>query len=695
MLLLLLLLLPWTLHARPDRKKTLIIADVSASVRNSDEINPDWVKRALKHAMESYLPTGRNNKVMLYECATRSQLLLDWTSVREKATIIAAIDRMTFDWDYEESFTNWEACLASALDKDAKNVYFITDGNPTTYVGQPGNPPSDDAALNMQKAVAMADAVKAQGSTLTPLGVGEYVTNANLARIAGPCGHECWSGYNYFHLTNFRDLRDGVRDGLIVHNSRMADEKALEYVHTNKREAVDPETDDWILSAMDGRVLDSSSPRYRDKGETLEGVVGRDPADLAPLFWPMGDERVRVHHKMNGRYVRNRLVTIPGTARGIVGVRTHLALRATCEECVDNQTACVSGCGVPCRFCRDAWEIGSPLAEFCAINNQWLTLLACLCSPTACNTDCFGECGFTLTPTTPPPPTTTTTTTTENPTQSPTGSPTSAPSASPTQSPTAVSSLSPTAAPTQAPVPTPAPTTTTTGPESGTCLVHAWNDINANGIQEGLTRRREVMEPDLEGLKVTLIDSLNVMHMGFTDANGNIEFPNVAPGPGVVTVLVPAGWLLSTPPENPFDVDVPPGPGAHSIPAIGLREVEGPAVPEPRTLMMNIGAREIVAIVIGVLILMLLVGFILRAVCAQEPWVWDTYTDVRVEETEVLDTQTLPVAAAATHSRTRRIDYDCVSAVAMPVDYPCVSPAAGGGGEYTVRKGITPGKKNK
>lgn len=143
-----------------------------------------------------------------------------------------------------------------------------------------------------------------------------------------------------------------------------------------------------------------------------------------------------------------------------------------------------------------------------------------------------------------------------------------------------------------------------------TCLVHVWDDLDGNGVQEGPTGP----EANLQGARVTLTDATAVTHMGVTDLFGNIAFPGVSPGIATVEVEIPPEFELSAPAENPFATLVPAGPAAHAVSPIGLQRVAFPAVPEA-----NAGAdhtiSEIAAAVIAGGILLILLTVMTVSVC--------------------------------------------------------------------------------
>jgi uncharacterized repeat protein (TIGR01451 family) len=88
--------------------------------------------------------------------------------------------------------TNWEAALKAVSDLNAQSgvaplVVFVTDGDPTRTIAVGTNTPSDIA---VGPAITQANAIKAQGSHILAVGVGNALTNAasldRLKQVSGP-----------------------------------------------------------------------------------------------------------------------------------------------------------------------------------------------------------------------------------------------------------------------------------------------------------------------------------------------------------------------------------------------------------------------------------------------------------------------------------------------------------------------------
>ncbi|MCK4501118.1 VWA domain-containing protein [Candidatus Babeliales bacterium] len=272
-------------------KHVVILADASASVSagssGGNTENPDTIRRALKHAFSSYFP--RNDpelKVALFECATHARLVADWTHASDINTVFSAIDRMSFNYTYEESFTNWEACLKAVLTKSKKEngdipgyVYLITDGNPTTFNGLEGPPPSEDVEKNVNSAIYVSEQIQKAGSTVLPIGIGPHVSDKYLARIAGPCRWGCRRGWNYMHIDSYSMLRRNIK---ISVNSRR-DPASLMKNRYPRILSVADDKDEWLAVTPDGKVFMHGSgvmPIIKD----VSGVMIEEGIDLMDLL---------------------------------------------------------------------------------------------------------------------------------------------------------------------------------------------------------------------------------------------------------------------------------------------------------------------------------------------------------------------------------------------------------------------------
>ncbi|MFV2100365.1 VWA domain-containing protein [Micromonospora sp. LOL_024] len=145
----------------------------------------------VKAAANGYVDalTGTPSEIAVYSFATEADAVLNPTPVSATSgadTVKAAIDGLTAG-----GTTNWDQGLfqiaAAPFDYDA--VIMITDGNPTVY----GPPPVQGTGgftrfIELESGIFSANAVKADGTRMIVLGVGDGVSGStnNLAAISGP-----------------------------------------------------------------------------------------------------------------------------------------------------------------------------------------------------------------------------------------------------------------------------------------------------------------------------------------------------------------------------------------------------------------------------------------------------------------------------------------------------------------------------
>ena len=206
------------------RKHISVVVDVSASVSTgspTDDLigpNPEEMKESLKEAMQNYLFKDHSACVALYRFASSAELVLDFMSTATMANrqaMLTAVDNLQFETAAPNYYTNWEAGLQIVLDREAiqhsRYLYLVTDGAPTARLTdcEPGSYPCDDSQRNIDAAAAVSDALQHGGVTVTAVGVGQGVTDAQLRAVSGPCNAlGCTKGWNYFHVDTFRSLRE-------------------------------------------------------------------------------------------------------------------------------------------------------------------------------------------------------------------------------------------------------------------------------------------------------------------------------------------------------------------------------------------------------------------------------------------------------------------------------------------------------
>ena len=123
------------------------------------------------------------------------------------------------------NFTNWEAALDRSQPNNADLVVFITDGVPNT-VGtvNPTNNNGGGAEASALAAYDEAEGIRAAGTKLLGVGVGQITSPGNLQRLENlvePNGAETWSGpadgaldistVDVISVEDFEDLDDALR----------------------------------------------------------------------------------------------------------------------------------------------------------------------------------------------------------------------------------------------------------------------------------------------------------------------------------------------------------------------------------------------------------------------------------------------------------------------------------------------------
>lgn len=115
-------------------------------------------------------------------------------------------------------YTNWDAAFGKVAEINqgqglAPLVIFFTDSGPNVYTNQFGSTVADEAHA-LDEAVVTANAVKAQGSHIFVVGVGDTSVESRLVAIAGPerfPDHNQPFAQSDYTLTNFSQLTTALR----------------------------------------------------------------------------------------------------------------------------------------------------------------------------------------------------------------------------------------------------------------------------------------------------------------------------------------------------------------------------------------------------------------------------------------------------------------------------------------------------
>lgn len=166
---------------------------------NADVQNPDNAKSALKRAYTKHIATGhlkRNDEATIVLDQT---VVLDWTSVRDESTILAAIDNLALTTQGNQgvcSVVDYVSYLAP-IPEGTNEVYVIIDN----YKHEPGVQDLKQVADDLQKTIK-----------IYPVGVGHCVRIADLKKMAGPCNplFGCHAPFSYFVAQSYNSIKRSV-----------------------------------------------------------------------------------------------------------------------------------------------------------------------------------------------------------------------------------------------------------------------------------------------------------------------------------------------------------------------------------------------------------------------------------------------------------------------------------------------------
>lgn len=187
-----------------------LVLDLSGSVTPGDLQN-------LKVAAQAYVNAlvGTPSRVAVYTFGTRSPAAstsgnnnanLGLTSVATAASAQTVLNKINGLTVPPNSGTNWDAAfraVTSLADQGLNSAVMITDGMPTFYNINGDGLGDTTRYIELEHAIASANALKAAGTTVQAVGIGAALTTApaNLIAISGPTANT-----DYFQVTNYAQL---------------------------------------------------------------------------------------------------------------------------------------------------------------------------------------------------------------------------------------------------------------------------------------------------------------------------------------------------------------------------------------------------------------------------------------------------------------------------------------------------------
>jgi hypothetical protein len=122
-----------------------------------------------------------------------------------------------------DAYTNWDAALRAAAPA-ADVVVVFTDGNPTVFGVPPVFPPVETTLDQLEAGVTSANAVKARGTRVIAVGIGDVtdISKPNLRAISGPVESSDYAITTFADLgTVFHRLADELCGGTVVVRKRV------------------------------------------------------------------------------------------------------------------------------------------------------------------------------------------------------------------------------------------------------------------------------------------------------------------------------------------------------------------------------------------------------------------------------------------------------------------------------------------
>ncbi|MCL2668986.1 MAG: VWA domain-containing protein, partial [Micrococcales bacterium] len=202
----------WALtRQNPDKPaqcgiRVALVVDLSASVLQANATND--LREAAKTYVEALL--GTPSEVQLFSFGTSATTASALTSVSTRADVDALkaeIDKLT---PINTNYTNWDDALWLVKQQAATFdlAVIITDGNPTVY--QADTAGRQTRFAEVEAGIFSANALKAEGTRVEAIGVGDAVASANAYRnlqaITGPGA--------YIQTKTYKEAGEALRDSV-------------------------------------------------------------------------------------------------------------------------------------------------------------------------------------------------------------------------------------------------------------------------------------------------------------------------------------------------------------------------------------------------------------------------------------------------------------------------------------------------
>ncbi len=210
--------------ANPDLTTTcgldvVLALDESGSLQGYEQT----VRDSVRGLLEALAGTGSRVALVEFNLDARTPLGSTYIDLTNEANgPLSPTGQLTFYLDNNyvpNGYTNWDAAFGKVAEINSSQgraplVIFFTDSEPNVYTNQFGSVIGGDDPRSLDEAIQSANSVKAQGSHIFMVGVGNVIDYNRLVAVAGP---ERFPDFNYsfaqsdYTLTNYAQLTTALR----------------------------------------------------------------------------------------------------------------------------------------------------------------------------------------------------------------------------------------------------------------------------------------------------------------------------------------------------------------------------------------------------------------------------------------------------------------------------------------------------
>ncbi|MCE7987353.1 MAG: DUF11 domain-containing protein [Caldilinea sp. CFX5] len=193
----------------------ILVLDESASLTDYAAT----VRTSVRSLLAGLADTGAQVALIEFNMEARQPIGAGYHPITSTGLAAGGVFDRYLNNNYQPNgYTNWEAAFAQVenINRDhgvAPLVIFFTDSGPNVYTNQFGTVVGGNEAVALDEAVQAANRVKAQGSHIFVVGVGDVTAEARIVAISGPDQHPQQRlpfGQSDYTLTVFAELEQSL-----------------------------------------------------------------------------------------------------------------------------------------------------------------------------------------------------------------------------------------------------------------------------------------------------------------------------------------------------------------------------------------------------------------------------------------------------------------------------------------------------